>query len=57
MNWSCAKLKLDQGAVIGAKIGEGYLVFHGDVNPGPESDAVILALCGIRAEIGRFKDW
>lgn len=36
-----------QAAVVGAKIGEGYLVYHGDVNQENESDQVLLALCGI----------
>lgn len=35
-----------QAAVVAAKIGEGYLVYCGDVNA-EESATVILALCGV----------
>jgi hypothetical protein len=37
-----------QAAVTGAKIGNGYVVYCGDVNPEEGSDKVILALCGLR---------
>ncbi len=36
-----------QATVVGAKVGEGYVVHAGDVNPGEESDRVILSLCGL----------
>ena len=36
-----------QAAVVGAKIGDGYLVYCGDVNGEQGSDKVILALCGL----------
>ena len=35
-----------QAAVVGAKVGDGYVVYSGDVNPDEESDQVILSLCG-----------
>lgn len=35
-----------QAAVVGAKIGEGYLVYCGDVNA-EESARVIFALCDV----------
>jgi hypothetical protein len=35
-------------AVVGAKIGDGFVVYVGDVNPEKGSDKVILALCGLR---------
>lgn len=38
-----------QAATTGAKIGDGYLVYCGDVNPEVGSDVTILALCGIQA--------
>jgi hypothetical protein len=37
-----------QAAVTGAKIGNGYVVYCGDVNAEEGSDKVILALCGLR---------
>jgi len=36
-----------QAAVVGAKIGDGYLVYHGDVNNEEGSNKVIMILCGI----------
>jgi hypothetical protein len=36
-----------QAAVVGAKIGDGFLVYSGDVNAEQGSDKVILALCGL----------
>jgi len=39
--------KQPQAAVVGAKVGEGFVVYAGDVNPGKESDRVILSLCGL----------
>jgi hypothetical protein len=36
-----------QAAVVGAKIGEGYLVYDGNVNPEEGQVKVILALCGL----------
>ncbi|KAL2059989.1 hypothetical protein VTL71DRAFT_9811 [Oculimacula yallundae] len=36
-----------QAAIVGARIGNGYLAYVGDVNGEEESDRVILALCGI----------
>lgn len=38
-----------QAATTGAKIGDGYLVYCGDVNPEVGSDRAILALCGLQA--------
>jgi hypothetical protein len=35
-----------QAAIVGAKIGEGYLVYDGNVNPEEEQIKVFLALCG-----------
>ena len=39
-----------QTAVAGAKVGDGYLVYSGDVNGELDSDKVILALCGLQVE-------
>jgi hypothetical protein len=36
-----------QAAVVGAKIGDGFLAYVGDVNGEEGSDKVILALCGL----------
>lgn len=36
-----------QAAVVGAKIGDGFLVYSGDVNGEQGSDKMILALCGL----------
>ncbi|KAH8589357.1 hypothetical protein B0O99DRAFT_337419 [Bisporella sp. PMI_857] len=36
-----------QAAIVGTKVGSGFLVYHGDVNPGLEFDRVITALCGV----------
>ena len=36
-----------QAAVVGARIGGGYLIYVGDVNGEEESDRVILALGGV----------
>ncbi|OBT92911.1 hypothetical protein VE01_08955 [Pseudogymnoascus verrucosus] len=36
-----------QAAVVAANVGNGYLVYCGDVNPGDASDSVILSLCGL----------
>lgn len=36
----------EQAAVVGAKVGNGYLAYVGDVNGEKGSDRVILALCG-----------
>ena len=35
-----------QAAVVGAKVGDGYLVYIGDVNGEKGSDNIILSLCG-----------
>ncbi|KAG4437424.1 hypothetical protein IFR05_007106 [Cadophora sp. M221] len=35
-----------QAAIVGARIGNGYLAYAGDVNGEEESERVILALCG-----------
>ncbi|TGO45841.1 hypothetical protein BCON_0361g00010 [Botryotinia convoluta] len=37
----------EQAAVVGAKIGDGFLVYCGDINGEQGSDKVILALCGL----------
>jgi hypothetical protein len=34
-------------AVAGAKVGEGFVIYAGDVEPGENSDTVILSLCGL----------
>ena len=36
-----------QAAVVGAKVGEGFVVYAGDVSAGDESDRVLLSLCGL----------
>jgi hypothetical protein len=36
-----------QAAVVGAKVGNGYLVYVGDVNAEEGSDNIILSLCGL----------
>ncbi|KAN0119334.1 hypothetical protein V8E51_001542 [Hyaloscypha variabilis] len=36
-----------QAAIVGAKIGEGYFVYDGNVNPEEEQIKVFLALCGL----------
>lgn len=36
-----------QGAVVGTKVGRGYLAYVGDVNTEEETAQVILALCGL----------
>lgn len=36
-----------QAAVAGAKFGNGFVVYAGDVNPGQKSDQMILTLCGL----------
>jgi len=37
-----------QAAVVGAKVGEGFVAYTGDVNSWEESDTVILlSLCGL----------
>ena len=36
-----------QAAVVGTRVGDGFLVYAGDVNPGEESFDVILRLCGL----------
>lgn len=36
-----------QAAVVGAKMGDGFLGYCGDVNGEVESSRVILALCGL----------
>ncbi|GLA51683.1 hypothetical protein AnigIFM63604_008293 [Aspergillus niger] len=33
-------------AVVGAKVGDGYVAYCGDINPGEKLDQVILSLCG-----------
>lgn len=40
-----------QAAVTGAKIGNGYVVYCGDVNAEEGSDKVILSLCGLRGRL------
>ncbi|KAJ5182880.1 hypothetical protein N7492_000496, partial [Penicillium capsulatum] len=37
-----------QAAVVAARIGEGTLVYCGDVNGAPESHALMMALCGFK---------
>ncbi|CZR61425.1 uncharacterized protein PAC_11321 [Phialocephala subalpina] len=37
-----------QAAVARAKVGEGYLVYIGDVNSGKEFDEIALKFCGIK---------
>ena len=36
-----------QAAVVAAKVGEGFVVYAGDVNSGDESNRVLLSLCGL----------
>lgn len=36
-----------QAAIVGAKIGEGYLVYDGNVNPEEGQNRVVLTLCGL----------
>jgi hypothetical protein len=36
-----------QAAVVGAKVGNGYLVYVGDANAEEGSDNTILSLCGL----------
>ena len=36
-----------QVAVAGAKVGEGFVIYAGDVDPSENSDTVILSLCGL----------
>lgn len=36
-----------QAAVVGAKIGDGYVFYDGNVNPEEGQIRVILALCGL----------
>jgi hypothetical protein len=36
-----------QAAVVGAKVGNGYLVYVGDVNAEEGSDNIILSLCSL----------
>ncbi|PWY75233.1 hypothetical protein BO94DRAFT_568592 [Aspergillus sclerotioniger CBS 115572] len=36
----------EQAAVVGAKVGNGYVFYSGDIYPQEESDQVILSLCG-----------
>lgn len=36
-----------QAAVVGSKVGNGYLVYVGDVNAEEGSDNIILSLCGL----------
>lgn len=36
-----------QAAITGAKVGEGYLVYIGDVNSEDESTEVALKFCGL----------
>lgn len=42
-------LEETQATTTGAKIGNGYLVYCGNVNPGDELNRIILALCGLQA--------
>ncbi|KAL3258438.1 hypothetical protein ABHI18_006058 [Aspergillus niger] len=35
-----------QAAVVGAKVGDGYVAYCGDINPGEKLNQVILSLCG-----------
>ncbi|OOQ85617.1 hypothetical protein PEBR_25454 [Penicillium brasilianum] len=44
-----------QAAVTGAKIGNGQLIYCGDVNPEAGSDSVILAFCGLGERPSQFK--
>jgi len=37
-----------QAVVVGTTVGKGFIAYLGDVNPGPETDGVIIALCGLR---------
>ncbi|EED14063.1 transcription factor Rba50, putative [Talaromyces stipitatus ATCC 10500] len=43
-----AYLEQTQAMVTGAKVGDGYVAYCGDVNGEDGSDKVILALCGLR---------
>jgi hypothetical protein len=36
-----------QSAVVGAKVGDGYVAYIGDVNGDQGSNKVILSLCGL----------
>ena len=36
-----------QAAIVGAKIGEGYLVYNGDVNQEEGSNKFVMALLGL----------
>lgn len=36
-----------QAIAVGTRVGEGYLMYLGDVNPGKEFDQMILSLCGV----------
>lgn len=38
----------EQAAVVGAKLGEGFLVYVGDVNGEEGSNKVMLSLCGLK---------
>ncbi|TVY83561.1 hypothetical protein LSUE1_G003606 [Lachnellula suecica] len=44
-----AYLEKTQAAVVGAKVGEGYVAYVGDVNGSKESNTIILSLCGIES--------
>lgn len=44
--FSPEKVSQEQAAVVGAKVGDGYVAYVGDVNGEKGSDRVILALCG-----------
>jgi hypothetical protein len=39
--------KSTQAAVAGAKVGAGFVIYAGDVNPGDNSVRIILSLCGL----------
>lgn len=47
MVFAPADVDQSQAATVGARIGNGFLAYVGDVNGEEESDAVILALCGL----------
>ena len=47
VDFSPGYLDQTQAAVVGTRVGDGYIVYAGDVNPGEESSDVILRLCGL----------
>lgn len=52
---SCVDVGRDdqaQAVVVGEKIGDGFLVYVGELLPGKEFDKIILALLGLRSNGG-----